>query len=381
MNKQQGFSLIEIMIALTISLILMAGVLTIMAASKRTYGIQGELAYLQDGARFIMEDITYGARMAGYFGCSGSLPSGITVPSAISGTDNKEIVDEKTGKTNTKLSSYPKSDVLTISYFGGGQNRLVLNVGGTTPPEESGESGGEDAGSESTETTESTSSSASTTISAQQILAEKAFIESTFAATANVIPITADSPTPQQGVHRLVFSDCGGSQFFNVTSVGNGQITVEGNFGRQFSWPLDVFIVPVGNDDFASVNYEVKGIDKSNPPDDNSTGIEDGFALYKDDELLVDGVQNLQVRYGKMTGISKAITYTTDPNAFGETVSLRITLLMRTPNKRYDINDIEDKEFVLDADVLPFKPSDSQFENNELGFRHRLFSSTINIRN
>lgn len=367
MNKQQGFSLIEIMIALTISLILMAGVLTIMAASKRTYGIQGELAYLQDGARFIMEDITYGARMAGYFGCSGSLPSGITVPSAISGTDNKEIVDEKTGKTNTKLSSYPKSDVLTISYFGGGQNKLELDMSTAA---------GNTGGTGSTTTTSNT-----TTLSAQQILAEKAFIESTFAATENVIPITADSPTPTIGSDRLVFSDCGGSQFFNVTSVGNGQITVEGNFGRQFSWPLDVFIVPVGNDDFASVNYEVKGIDKSNPSDDNSTGIEDGFALYKDDELLVDGVQNLQVRYGKMSGISKAITYTTDPNAFGETVSLRITLLMRTPNKRYDINDVEDKEFVLDAYTLPFNPSDSQFENNELGFRHRLFSSTINIRN
>lgn len=370
MNKQQGFSLIEIMIALTISLILMAGVLTIMAASKRTYGIQGELAYLQDGVRFIMEDITYGARMAGYFGCSGSLPSGITVPSAISGTDNKEIVDEKTGKTNTKLSSYPKSDVLTISYFGGGQNKLIFNMDASSEDEGTGSEGSEEGNTTTT-----------TTLSAQQILAEKAFIESTFAATANVIPITADSPTPTIGSDRLVFSDCGGSQFFNVTSVGNGQITVEGNFGKQYSWPLDVFIVPVGNDDFASVNYEVKGIDKSNPPDDNSTGIEDGFALYKDDELLVDGVQNLQVRYGKVSGISKAITYTTDPNAFGETVSLRITLLMRTPNKRYDINDVEDKEFVLDAYTLPFNPSDSQFENNELGFRHRLFSSTINIRN
>jgi len=385
MNKRamQGFSLIEIMIAMVISLILMAGVLTIMSTSKRTYAIQGEFAYLQDGARFIMEDMTFGARMAGYFGCSGSLPEGVSMPAPIGGIDNKAIVDATSNTSNTKLQDYPKSDVITLSYFGGGQNRLELNTGaavssgGTT--EEGGTTGeatGDEEGSGDTET-----SSMSTAITSAQIKAEKAFIAKTFAPTLNVIPITSSSPLPNPGADRLVFSDCSGSHFFNIGSVSSGQITINGQFERQFGWPLDIFIVPMGSNNFSSITYEVKAIDKSSPPNGSSTGAEDGFALFKDNQLFVEGVQNLQVRYGKMSGAGNAINYTSNPNAFGETVSLRVTLLMRTPNKRYDINDTEDKNFILDPDLLVFNPADAKYESNEIGFRHRLFSSTINVRN
>ncbi len=387
MNKRamQGFSLIEIMIAMVISLILMAGVLTIMSTSKRTYAIQGEFAYLQDGARFIMEDVTFGARMAGYFGCSGSLPEGVSMPSPIGGIDNKAIVDATSNASNSKLQDYPKSDVLTLSYFGGGQNRLELNMGAVVTPPTSGSGGTTEEGAtgetgESGETTTETSSM-STTITSAQIKAEKAFIAKTFTPTLNVIPITSSSPLPISGADRLVFSDCSGSQFFDIGSIGSGQITISGQFGRQFGWPLDIFIVPTGSNNFSSVTYEVKAIDKSSPPNGNSTGAEDGFALFKDDQLFVEGVQNFQVRYGKMSGAGNAISYTSNPNSFGETVSLRITLLMRTPNKRYDINDTEDKDFILDPDLLAFNPVDAKYESNEIGFRHRLFSSTINVRN
>jgi prepilin-type N-terminal cleavage/methylation domain-containing protein len=67
-STAQGFSLTEIMVALLISSILMYGVMTIMSSGKRTYALQSELAELYDNARFVMEDITFTLRMAGFKG-------------------------------------------------------------------------------------------------------------------------------------------------------------------------------------------------------------------------------------------------------------------------------------------------------------------------
>lgn len=67
---QRGLTLIEIMVATTISLILLAGVLEIFTSSKQTYRMQDGMSRLQENARFAMHFLTRDARMAGYTGCS-----------------------------------------------------------------------------------------------------------------------------------------------------------------------------------------------------------------------------------------------------------------------------------------------------------------------
>ena len=69
MNKQSGFSLIEIMIALLIGVFLLGGMLQIFSVSQQTYRMQSNLARLQENGRFALDFLAHDIRMVGYWGC------------------------------------------------------------------------------------------------------------------------------------------------------------------------------------------------------------------------------------------------------------------------------------------------------------------------
>ncbi|MEK8016828.1 MAG: PilW family protein, partial [Candidatus Parabeggiatoa sp.] len=113
---------------------------------------------------------------------------------------------------------------------------------------------------------------------------------------------------------------------------------------------------------------------------------EGGFALFKNgaqqvpaySEPFIEGVQNMQIRYGidGPDDDNAPERYTTQPTG-GTVVSVRLTLLMRTAQKR-GIGKPRDKTYLLDPDVS-YNPR----KNNKLeeGYRHRLFTTTVNVRN
>lgn len=67
---QQGFSLIEMMIAITIGLLLLAGLGTVYLGSRQTFRQQEAVARMQEGARYAFEVMTLDIRQAGYTGCA-----------------------------------------------------------------------------------------------------------------------------------------------------------------------------------------------------------------------------------------------------------------------------------------------------------------------
>lgn len=67
-RSQAGLSLIELMIAMALSLLLMLGVLQIFLSSKQTYTANSALSRVQESGRFAMDFITYDLRNAGYKG-------------------------------------------------------------------------------------------------------------------------------------------------------------------------------------------------------------------------------------------------------------------------------------------------------------------------
>lgn len=69
-NRAFGLSLVELMVAMTIGLIVMAAVGQIYLASSRTYRTQANLSRIQESARYAMETLSYDIRMAGQVGCS-----------------------------------------------------------------------------------------------------------------------------------------------------------------------------------------------------------------------------------------------------------------------------------------------------------------------
>lgn len=73
-SNQTGLTLIEIMVAITISLLLLGGLIQIVVGNKQTYKVQDAMARVQENGRFSLHFLSKDVRMAGFMGCSN--PSG-----------------------------------------------------------------------------------------------------------------------------------------------------------------------------------------------------------------------------------------------------------------------------------------------------------------
>ncbi len=78
-QNQKGFTLIEIMVAVVVSLILLSGVVQIFMSTKQTYKFGEAVSRMQESGRFAINMLTRDIRMAGYQGCAdlSSIPANI----------------------------------------------------------------------------------------------------------------------------------------------------------------------------------------------------------------------------------------------------------------------------------------------------------------
>lgn len=68
--KQRGMTIVEIMVAITISLVLLSGVAQIFLSSKQTYRMGEQLSRLQENGRLVLDLLARDIRMTGYQGCA-----------------------------------------------------------------------------------------------------------------------------------------------------------------------------------------------------------------------------------------------------------------------------------------------------------------------
>ena len=71
-QNQIGMTLVEIMIAITISLVLLAGIMQIFMSSKQSYNIQQALSRVQENARLVTDIMLRDVTASGYMGCLGA---------------------------------------------------------------------------------------------------------------------------------------------------------------------------------------------------------------------------------------------------------------------------------------------------------------------
>ncbi|MEO1119413.1 MAG: prepilin-type N-terminal cleavage/methylation domain-containing protein, partial [Pseudomonadota bacterium] len=71
-SKQSGYTLIELLIALTIGAFLIGGILQLYVGSKKSYSTQQALTELQEVGRFSLNMMVRDIRLAGYAGCGTS---------------------------------------------------------------------------------------------------------------------------------------------------------------------------------------------------------------------------------------------------------------------------------------------------------------------
>ena len=102
-NMPLGFTLVEVMVAITISMFLIGGLVQIYSSSKKSSLLQQSLASFQESQRFALDLLSRDLRMAGFF--NQNKPTNIKpVPKFLVGDDNS-----KDGGGNT-------SDSITIKY-------------------------------------------------------------------------------------------------------------------------------------------------------------------------------------------------------------------------------------------------------------------------
>ena len=126
----RGWTLVELMVAMTLSLLVIAGISQIYLAAKQSYGIQNSLAELQDVGRYVTELLTQDIHNAGYWGLLTS-SAGVTNSTPPSASCNNgdttwgTMVQQKVfGFDNTQNptgyacidSSRTVGDVLTVRY-------------------------------------------------------------------------------------------------------------------------------------------------------------------------------------------------------------------------------------------------------------------------
>lgn len=68
-RSSKGFGLVEIMLAMTLGLVITAGLVQMFIGAKNTYISQNAAAFMQEDARFLLSKILQEIRMVGMFGC------------------------------------------------------------------------------------------------------------------------------------------------------------------------------------------------------------------------------------------------------------------------------------------------------------------------
>jgi type IV pilus assembly protein PilW len=368
MNKnkylQQGMTLIEILIAMVIGLVLMAGVVSLMINSKRAYNVQSDSAGLQENARFVVNSIAKDARMAGYQGCSGGLAQ------AVQGLNNQTV---------SGFTSAITSDVLLISFTDTSRNAFAIMH---CPPFNV---YGELFGLTST-----------TYQAACPPVGDVSFPAAT--------PFTGETTTFNLGQNggsfgvagdinvndTVIVSDCNGSARHQVSNVGltGGRptsVTLSTGLARNYfnggqSYGSEMRRLVTHRYYVAGVNNRaVLCRDTANTLDTTAAPLN---CTGNNAEALVDGVENMQLRY--LVNTNTGDDSVTNPNfqyvpASGAinwdlVKGIRVTLLMQTTESRTD-RDIESQSYSLDEEEFPsYTPTD-------LNRLRRVFSNTVMMRN
>lgn len=120
---QRGLSLVELLVALVISLFLIAGVIQLFIGSKQTYRFHDALSRVQENGRFALEAMARDIRMAGYqpVGGTATITDAIKDPrtNLSTGTDQVRVAWSDDG-VNTLTRTY------SLATGAGGKSALFL---------------------------------------------------------------------------------------------------------------------------------------------------------------------------------------------------------------------------------------------------------------
>ncbi len=333
-GRQQGFSLIEILIALLIGIFVTMGVIQIFISSKQTYRMQEALARIQESGRFALDFLDRDIRMAGYRGCASR--STTTPITNLLNNASSYIYNYTNSVQGFEASSSAWSPTLPSAITG---KTTPKNASDIVTIRRSGDDG----------------------VLVSKVLPSKH------------ITLNRDSTPPFKSCDVVMISDCANAAVFQLSSgydatnkdvqytVGYG-CTSSGTGGNTKT--LDNAYSGGSLNRALATSYYIKNNDNNQP------------ALYRllnanDEDELVEGVENMQIYYGIDTdsdGMANSYVKA-DSATWGNVVSVRVNLLLRT---------IDDN---IAAKPLPYNFDGQSITNPPDRRIRRVFTTTIALRN
>lgn len=129
-QNEKGVTLVELLVALVIAAITLAGVYRVFISQTKTYAVQDQVVEVQQSVRSAMEIILRDLRMAGFDDDNPTSP--YTVPTAIT-TVGSNTITVNYEYYNRTLNQYERHQV-TYAVNGSSQLTRTLNVTAAVPP-------------------------------------------------------------------------------------------------------------------------------------------------------------------------------------------------------------------------------------------------------
>ena len=122
-TSQRGFSLVEMMIAITIGFVIVGAIGYLFIGSRQSFRTTDAISRIQENARYALQTMAHDVRIAGNPGCGAPVPVPTTV--AIQGSDSGAGVAALGGVTRVAGD--------TIQVIGGAMGDCVYSAGVLTP--------------------------------------------------------------------------------------------------------------------------------------------------------------------------------------------------------------------------------------------------------
>jgi type IV pilus assembly protein PilW len=345
-----GFTLTELMVAVTIGLIVLAAVSQIFATSRLSYKLEENLARVQENGRFGMEFLSRDLRMAGYAGC-------VNVNQALNASANYTATNGLNNAGNDPLYVFaPQTQIQGYEWTSSGTWSPALP--------------GFLAGKVRDET--------------DVILIRRAS-DQVFRVTGPITKSSAITIADANNIEKddiILIGDCSGVDVVRVTdsSIASPVETLTHAAGGSNG---DNNAADLSKD--YDTNAEVMklvtrvyyiGTGTSGEPALMSMDMEKGS--WATPLELIDGIESMQILYGEDTDANgSADEYRLPANVtdWSRVVSIRVGLLSRTPTESGQ--DIDGKTYSLLSDAGTMDDYNSPSDKRQ----RRIFSSTIQVRN
>lgn len=131
----RGFTLLELLVAMTLGVFMITGVMSVFLSSTQVYAQQDALGQMQENARFTLEMLARDTRMAGFGGCPNAISVANTLDSSYSGaatsfstglTGYLGDASNSTFPASFKNASSPDTDAIIIHTVSN-HNALIVN--------------------------------------------------------------------------------------------------------------------------------------------------------------------------------------------------------------------------------------------------------------